>query len=359
MRAGTDTLVNLEPSYRFAIASRTARLLDRVVVQPVNPLTRVFAHAILAVLRPVLVVVPTLFDPPRLALVSGFVAAVAWLLTWDEVPIESWWWFAVAVASAAVAIAAVVIGVASRLHHWAAVAKASEEPWRSRATGALGRARGPAWFMGGVAVASAVPFFIAIVSGNFLLMVLCLGVIVVLGAIAARLATTAARAPIPGRPRRTVAMIAVFAVSGGLLPATQLAWSWISEDPLPNVLAVPEEANWIVLAGGASAVAIALTFDWLGIRYRAPLVGRTRPKLAWYRRITLVNWLTVTFASTGAGLAALWLAAALTTGIQPLLADTIGATVFVLAWANTLWWMPEALRRLPAMDDRVDRAPLG
>ena len=36
LRAGTDTIVNLAPAYRFAIASRAVRLLDRVVVQPLN-----------------------------------------------------------------------------------------------------------------------------------------------------------------------------------------------------------------------------------------------------------------------------------------------------------------------------------
>ncbi|HEU4757562.1 MAG TPA: DUF3376 domain-containing protein, partial [Agromyces sp.] len=66
LRAGTDTILNLDPSYRFAIASRTVRLVDRVIVQPVNRAAAVVAQAVLAFVRPVLAALPTVFDPPRL-----------------------------------------------------------------------------------------------------------------------------------------------------------------------------------------------------------------------------------------------------------------------------------------------------
>jgi hypothetical protein len=47
-----------------------------------------------------------------------------------------------------------------------------------------------------------------------------------------------------------------------------------------------------------------------------------------------------------------------TAGIAPLLADTVAATVFIVTWANVLWWMPELVGRIPEVDDRVERAPL-
>ncbi|WP_353826807.1 DUF3376 domain-containing protein [Agromyces sp. SYSU T0242] len=358
MRAGTDTLFDLSPSYRFSIASRTVRLLDRVVVQPTNRVTTVLAQAGLALLRPLLVVVPTLFDPPRLALVSGFVAAVAWLLTWDDVELGSPGWFVVAGVSAAAAIVAVLAAVVVRLRRWAAIVDELAGPERSRARAALDRASRRAWFMAWVAVAAVVPFSIALLSGNVLLFFLCLGVIVVLGGIAARLATTATRAPVPGREPRAIAMMSVFAVFGGLLPATQLLVELIAGDPLPTWLEVPREANWIVLAAGAVAVGVTLTVDWLRVVYAPPLEGGRRPRIAWHRRVNLVNWITVTLAATAAGLGAWWVASVLTDGVASVIADAIAAGAFTVAWANVLWWVPDALTRLPGTADRVERAPL-
>ncbi|MGR0319150.1 DUF3376 domain-containing protein [Agromyces sp. ZXT2-3] len=372
LRAGTDTIFNLDPSYRFAIASRAVRLFDRVVVQPVRSATRWFAWAVLFLLRPLMVPIPTLFDPPRLALVSGFVAAVAWLLTWEDIRFDSAWWTGVAVVSALAAIAAILGTVTSRLRHWSAVAAAiGDEELRKRTVEARSRALRPTWFMAGVAIASVVPLMIAIIGSNVLLMLLCLGVTVVLTAVAARAASTATRAPIPGRDARTVGMISVFALLGGLLPAVQLVAELVTGDDTPAVLEIPQEQNWIVLSIGAAAVAIALTRDWLRIRYRPPVVegeqlegeqlaGDTRSDAGARRRvvrINVVNWITVTIVSVAAGLAAYGLAWVITDGIVSLLVDTIAATAFIVVWANVVWWMPELLRRLPEVDDRVDRAP--
>mgnify|MGYP000247660336 CR=1 FL=1 len=363
LRAGTDTIFNLDPSYRFAIASRTVRLFDRVVVQPVRAGTRWLAWSVLFLLRPFLVPVPTLFDPPRLALVSGFVAAVAWLLTWDDVGLGWTWWVGVAAVTGLVAVGVIVGSVASRLRHWSAVAESLDGGLRAAASEARNRALRPAWFMAGVAIASVFPFMIAIIGSNFLLMVLCLGVTVVLTAIAVHAATAASRAAIPGREARTIGMITVFALLGGVLPIVQLVTELATRDRTPAALEVPQELNWVALAIGAAAVTIALTWDWLKIRYRPPVVdgdaeGTGQPAARGIIRINAVNWCTVTLVSVAAGLAAYALAKLVTTGVAPLLADTIAATAFIVAWANVVWWLPEAIRRLPRTDDRVERAPL-
>ncbi|WP_438856421.1 DUF3376 domain-containing protein [Agromyces sp. M3QZ16-3] len=364
MRAGTDTIFNLDPSYRFAIASRSVRLFDRVVVQPVRRGTRWLTWAVLFLLRPLLVPVPTLFDPPRLALVSGFAAAVAWLLTWDDVEFESIWWLGVAVVSGLVAIAVIAGSVGSRLRHWSAVAEALGGRLGEAARQARRRALRPAWFMAGVAIASVFPFMIAIIGSNFLLMMLCLGVTIVLTAIALRASTAATRAPIPGREVRTIGMISVFALLGGVLPIAQLVTEYVTRDHTPAALEVPRELNWVALAVGAGAVTVALTWDWLRIRYRPIVVDDdSRPGTADGRRainwINLVNWCTVTIASVLAGLGAYALAKLVTDGIAPLLADSVAATAFIVVWANVVWWMPDGVRRLPRTDDRVERAPLG
>lgn len=357
LRAGTDTILNLDPSYRFAIASRTVRLVDRVVVQPVNRAAAVIAQAVLAFVRPVLAALPTVFDPPRLALVAGFVAAVAWLLTWVDpasapagaagqaVPPPLW--IAVAAVVAALAIAVSWWGVWSAQRRWAAVARELEEPLDAAAEGARVRARRPAYVMAGVASASAIPLFIAMVNSNFLLIVLCAVVTAALALIAGRLATAAKRAAIPQRDARTITMIVAFGVLGGVLPAVQLAWQLVP-GPMPPWLAVPTEWNWVVLSAGAAAVTIALTVDWLRI-------GRTPRAIADTHG---VNWVTVTLAAVGLAAGMHFVARVATAGIAPLLADTVAATVFIVTWANVLWWMPELVGRIPEVDDRVERAPL-
>ncbi|WP_353816477.1 DUF3376 domain-containing protein [Agromyces sp. SYSU T00266] len=370
LRAGTDTIFNLDPAYRFAMASRAVRLLDRVVVQPTRKGTRWIAGAVLALLRPILVAVPTVVDPPRLALVSAFAAATAWLLTWDDLELRSGLWMGLALLTGLAAVAVVVGQVASRFRHWSRVVDHLHGTARDDAERARLRARRPAWFMAGVAIASVVPLMIAIIGSNFLLILLCIAVTATLGALAVHFATAATRAPIPGRDRRTVAMISVFALLGGVLPLVQLGVELATADETPAVLEVPQEFNWIALAIGAAAVTISLTWDWLLIRYRRPGAGSdedcvdiaTAPDPSPAGRglpVNLVNWLTVTLLSVAAGLVAYALATAVTAGIAPLLEDTVAAAAFIIAWANVVWWMPDAVSRLPEMDDRVDRAPLG
>ncbi|MBM7505602.1 DUF3376 domain-containing protein [Agromyces aurantiacus] len=348
LRAGTDTILNLDPSYRFAIASRTVRLLDRVVVQPVNRAVAVGAQAVLALARPILAAAPTVFDPPRLALVSGFVAAVAWLLTWDDVELGAPWWLIASGVIGVAGMAAIAWGVWSAQRRWAAVAAALDPPLSDAAEAARRRAARPAWIIAGVGMASLVPFVIALIGSNFLLILLSGAVTTILALIAIRLATAATRASIPGRDARTISMVVVFAVLGGVLPAVQLVVELVVGDPMPVFLQVPRQWNWLVLAVGAAAVTIALTVDWLR-------VGRTPRAIADTRG---VNWITVTILAVAVALGADWVAQQLTLGIAPLLADTVAATVFIVAWANVLWWMPELVRRIPEVDDRVVRAPL-
>ncbi|MEI5584269.1 MULTISPECIES: DUF3376 domain-containing protein [unclassified Agromyces] len=347
VRAGTDTVLNLPPAYRFAIASRTVRLLDRVLVQPVGRAWRIFAGAVLAVLRPLLVALPAVADPPRLALVAGFVAAVAWPLTWESIDAVQPGWAIVASLVAAVAVASTWGGAVAVQRRWQDVAEALGGPLGDEVEAARRIARRRAYVMAGVATASVVPLVIALLQSNFLLILLCIGVTVVLGAVARRLASSARREPIPGRDARTIAMVAVFGLFGGVLPLVQL---WLDlADALPLWLAPEGSWNLPVLAVGAGAVTVALTWGWLGI-------GRD---LAEIRATRLVNWLTVTLASVGLAVVAYWVAATYATaGAAELLADTVAAAVFVVVWANVLWWLPEAVGETPPVTDSVQRAPL-
>ncbi|GAA2046234.1 hypothetical protein GCM10009819_37600 [Agromyces tropicus] len=352
MRAGTDTIANLRPTYRFAIASRALRLVDRVAVQPIRTATRVLSWIALAFVRPLLVPLPTIADPPRLALISGFVAAVAWLLTWDDLTLQSTTWIIVAAISGLIAFGVIIAQVTTRLRAWTRVADELSGPLRANAEAARSRALLPVRVMTGVALASVFPFMIAIMGSNFLLMVLCLGVTVTLTMIAVRLASASSRAPVPHRRARAVLMIATFGLLGGVLPMVQFVIESTGGSP-----EVPNTWNRAVLSAGAAAVTIALTVDWLRIVYRPDRNTPCPDRPRWFERVNAVNWVTVTALSVAAGWLAHAGAAVATRGIAPLLADTIAATVFVIVWANVVWWMPDLVRRVPAMDDGVTRAP--
>ncbi|MDQ0893147.1 DUF3376 domain-containing protein [Agromyces ramosus] len=343
LRAGTDTIVNLDPSYRFAIASRTVRLLDRVIVQPLNRGVTALAAAVLALLRPVLVALPTVADPPRLALVAGLVAGVAWLLTWVPIRPPSPGWIA-ATTIITVGIAGMIVGgVWSTRRRWSAVAEALDAPLDGFARGAAERAWGPTLRLMLLALASLVPLTVSLLQTNVLLVLLCLGVTGVLTAITLRVASSAQRTRIPARDVRTGFMIAWFAIFGGLLPLVQLVFA------VPgNWLSPPVSWNPWVLATGAAAVTIALTADWLRLGRTALAIRLTRG----------INWITVTPLSVAAGLGGYAIAWALTAGVAPLLAENLRAAAFIVAWANALWWLPELAKATPDVVDRVERAPL-
>jgi hypothetical protein len=343
LRAGTDTIVNLDPSYRFAIASRTVRLLDRVIVQPLNRGVAALAAAALALLRPVLVALPTVSDPPRLALVAGLVAAVAWLLTWSPIaPPSTGWIAATAIITAGLAVM-IIGGVWAARRRWSDVAGALDAPLDGFARGAADRAWRPTLRLMLLALASLVPLTVSLLQTNVLLVLLCLGVTGVLTAITFRVASSAQRTRIPGRDIRTGSMVAWFAVFGGLLPLVQLVFatpgSWLSP---------PTSWNPWVLATGAAAVTIALTADWLRIGRTARAIGLTRG----------INWITVTLLAVAAGLGGYAVAWALTAGVVPLVAENLRAAAFIVAWANALWWLPELAKATPDIGDRVVRSPL-
>lgn len=343
LRAGTDTIVNLDPSYRFAIASRTVRLLDRVIVQPLNRGIAALAAAALALLRPVLVALPTVSDPPRLALVAGLVAGVAWLLTWSPIAPPSIGAIA-ATAIITTGLAAMIVGgVWSARRRWSAVARELDAPLDGFARNAAERAWRPTLRLMILTLASLVPLTVSLLQTNVLLVLLCLGVTGVLTAITLRVATSAHRTRIPGRDLRTGLMIAWFAVFGGLLPLVQLVFAtpgdWLSPPPSWN--------PW-VLAAGATAVTIALTSGWLRIGRAVGAIVLTRG----------INWITVTLLSVAAGLGGYAVASVLTAGVVPLVAENLRAAAFIVAWANALWWLPELAKATPDIGDRVVRSPL-
>lgn len=169
----------------------------------------------------------------------------------------------VVAAVAVVAVASIWAAVTAVQRRWRAIAVALGGPLGDEAETARVMARRRALVMAGVATASVVPLVIALLQGNLLLIVLCVGVTAVLGAVARRLAGSARRSAIPGRDRRTIAMVVVFGLLGGVLPLTQYVLDLA--DALPEWLAPDERWNLLVLSVAAIAATLTLTVGWLRI----------------------------------------------------------------------------------------------
>jgi patatin-related protein len=347
LRAGTDTLWNLDPGYRFALASRALRLIDRAAM-PVNRVVRTVLQAVLAVLRPVLVALPTVADPPRLALVAGLAAGAAWLLTWTTFAPTAGS-IVVAVVVASVLVVALGAGVIRSRRRWRRVVDGIDDPQRHDAAVRAQRAsRWPLARYTVVALASLLPLVIAIARSNLVMSVLCLGVALVLTAVAVRQASAARQTTVRPRLLRTNLMFAVFVVLGGLLPLAQVLWA---EHPLtPSLaralLAPPLRWDLAVLAIGGLLVAVALTIDWLPVR-----VGRTAR-----RRTRGIDWLTVPTLSTAVALTAGEVTRLVMADRPELHATVTAVAVFLVVWGNLVWWLPELRRRELPKADAVVRA---
>ncbi|MDR5698300.1 DUF3376 domain-containing protein [Agromyces aerolatus] len=348
LRAGTDTLWNLDPGYRFALAARAIRLIDRAAM-PVNRVFRTVLQVGLAALRPVLVAVPAVADPPRLALVAGLAAGVAWLLTWTAFAPTAGSSITAAVV-AAILLGVLVAGIVRSRRRWATVIQGlAGNPReiaavRARADSRWGLARYTV-----VAVASLVPLVIAIARANLVMAVLCIGVSLVLISVAVRAASGARQTTVRPRLLRTNLMFAVFVVLGGLLPLAQVLWA---EHPLaPSLaraaLAPPLRWDLAVLAVGALLVAMALSVDWLPVR-----VGRTAR-----RRTRGIDWLTISTLATAVALVAAELTRFAMSDRPELHATATAVAVFLVVWGNLVWWLPDLRRRELPKADTVVRAP--
>ncbi|UOE42535.1 DUF3376 domain-containing protein [Agromyces larvae] len=350
MRAGTDTLWNLAPSYRFALASRALRQLDRAA-RPANRVVLVVMQLVLAVLRPVFVVLPTAADPARLAAVAGIVAAAAWLLTWTTFAPSA---LAVGVAWSVLGVVVVSlgIGVARGFARWAAVARALPDgDLRRQVSDARRHAIGPTLRYGLVALASLAPLWIALARVNLVMIVLCAGVTVVLVALSVRSTSAARRTTVRGRRIRSAGLLAVFALLGGVLPALQLAaaqWPAGVPDWVERVLQPPLASDLPILTVCAILAAFTLTVGWLPVRFGR--AARTRSNG--------IDWMSLPLIASAYSLAAGLVVDLALSGLDPLPRTSVAVVVFILVWGNLVWWLPEARRRELPRGDGLVRTPL-
>lgn len=361
MQRGTDTLWNLDPSYRFALASRALRLFDRVA-RPANRVVATVVEVILAVLRPVLVVLPAIADPPRLALVAGLIGGTLWLLTWTGFAPS----MGAAIAASVVVVGFLIglaVGTIRSRRRWQALATAIHDPrLAADVRTAAAAASFPTARYALVAVATYVPLWIAIARSNLVMVLACGLTSLVMTAVAVRAASAARRSTVPARMLRTALMLSVLLVLGGALPVAQ----WLFAPEVDGVgwpaglLAPPLRWDLAVLAVASIAVSLALTLDWLPLRYRPGPSGGRGP--AEYSRATAsrsrgVDWLTVSTLSAAVPLALATIVVLLMGHVPYLHAVATGTAVFVVAWGNAVWWLPEFRRRELPRVERLDRRP--
>ncbi|WP_395245900.1 DUF3376 domain-containing protein [Agromyces sp. MMS24-K17] len=361
MQGGTDTLWNLDPEYRFALASRALRLLDRVA-RPANRVVSTVLEVVLAVLRPLLVVLPAVADPPRLALIAGVIGGTLWLLTWTG--------FAPSMGAAIVATAVVLlfaaglaVGTLRSRRRWEAVAAAiGDARLAGRVRAAARAAVRPTTRYVVVAVATFVPLWIAVARSNLVMVAACGLASLVMTAVAVRAASAARPSTVKARVRRTRLMLAAFVLLGGVLPLVQWVLAptadgagWPAE-----LLAPPLAWDLPVLAVASVAVSIALTWEWLPLRWQ-PKPLPTRGPARFGRATTLrsrgVDWLTVATLAAAVPLALATVVVLLMAHVPDLHAVGTGIAVFVVAWGNAVWWLPEFRRRELPRIERVDRRP--
>ncbi|NQX29735.1 DUF3376 domain-containing protein [Microbacteriaceae bacterium VKM Ac-2854] len=348
MRTGSDNVFNLSPAYRVALASRAVRILDRATRVHGKPLAATAREALLALLRPILVVLPAIADPPRAAVLAGFVGAAAWLLTWAESEQVTARLGVVPIGTAAVVAIGFTVSLWGALRsgrlRWRTIedAVAAENAGEAQRIAQLRResVRDARW----AAVAAAcsfVPLVVALIRFDPLLIILCLATCAGIVLFAKSLARAVPFEPVAGRQRRTVLCLSVVLLLGTGTPIVQLL---APEAAFP----LDEWGKLGVMVVLGVALAVILTVDWLPI-------PRTRADWALTQGVCWpVVVLLATLAGLLAGIASWWIAGA----FPPYWRDSLGVILYAVAWGNVVWWLPERRRTPIAIPDTLQRNPL-
>lgn len=350
VRTGSDSVFNLSPAYRVALVSRTVRILDRATRVHGRVVAATAREALLALLRPILVVLPAIADPSRGALLGGLVGGAAWLLTWDEVSGR----LGVPIATAAtVAIGFTVslwLALRSGRKRWQRIEQAVEEthPVEADRIGDLRRksVRDARW-AALAAACSFVPLVIALIRFDPLLIILCLGVTTGIVGFAKRLARTVPFEPVAGRRRRTMLRLGVVLLFGTGIPIAQTVLSGIPGRP-PGIVPLEAPGRLLVMVLLGIALAALLCHDWLPVPR-----GRTQ-----WRAVRGVCWPVITVLATIAGIAVGVASWAVTGAFPDYWRDSLAVILYAVAWANVVWWLPELRRQPIVIGDELQRRPL-
>lgn len=338
---GNSAISDLSPRYLLSIASRSIRITSRAL----SGSTSAWVRLLIALLHPLIVVVPLAATPVRAGIAAVTIGA-AILVTAAVAPVEAkqpdGWTIVPGFLLHAVVVGGLVSGLGFSVSRWRRLIRALEgsaADWappalhsaltvRRRATWQAVLASVTAWATLGVAM---VPLIREGLSASF-------WVLIVSGVTSAILARVWARDPSGAGPIAcafgTIAFAGwvalvfalpaiVSAVTGDASPGTNLP-----TDRIPFGLSTSEALVALTVTGAGVGVGLLLTTGWLPIR-------RTLV------RTWLINALTVS-AAAGLGAGAVVVISMLVPGTGIVAIDitlTIGVTTFV--WGSVLWWLPE------------------
>lgn len=320
---GADTLENLAPAYRLAVASRVVRVASRAIAGSVGRPTRI----LIGLLRPFAVALPLAMAPLRAAVVAAIIGIAVAVIGGvapprgvTELPVT---WPAHLISCALISIAVIVVcdsaarwrHLLKRLRH---VAVPLSEATVADVSGLRRRAMAQATLFAALSVmTSAAASALVLARGLdvtwWLLSTLSAGCIGV--------ARTRALTPSSLSQSRLgwLTAPAVYLVFASTIAA------------IPSVLAPIHLQHRIVtpltVAVACAAVALILTGGWL--RFGPTLRG------------VIANPLTVSLIASAAGTLPVWLATQLADTPFPALTTLTTVVAGILAWGTAVWWLPE------------------
>ncbi|KUG56369.1 hypothetical protein AVL61_14775 [Kocuria rosea subsp. polaris] len=340
--AGADGLDRLAPGHRLSLASRGVRVLGRALAGTPD-LPRPAWEAVLLVLQPVLVLLPTVVVPVRAALVAVVLAAGLWPATGPAAGAgPAWSWpgtVLLAAASAALVLSLLRTGRRA-LRRWAAVRDATgvRPPPRTGPAGAAvpavtaddvaaarRRALRRAALLGAAALSLLLPLWAAVPSRRA-----AAALLLVLAALGLERLAAVVAVRVPGRA-------GVDEVGRAALVVLSAVAVWAGAALTGLLDGVPAGA-------GPRAAVLALALFVAGALL---LAGWVRP----------VPALAVAAAAAALGGAAAWLLWTWAGGPGALRADLPAVAGAVLGWAAVLWWAPgeAVLRRFGPGEELLPR----
>lgn len=334
-------LAALGPSYRVAVASRLLRLLSRALVRGTGPFSIV--RVLQWVLRPLLVLVPAVLDPPRAAVAAALAVAPALLLLPATATVGTWAWGTAWVASG-LALLGMGIVMVRRWVRGRAVRRALDSARADRVAGAVRRAA-----IDGIVGAALASLLLAAAmvhacwtGGQGVLTWVLIAAGVVLSLVAS------ARFLIPREPSGQRIVRAAVGYAG----AAVIVGVGFGLAPLRAIDLAPPTAAWstalacaAIAAVTGTVVAIALTVGWLGGFAEQSAVGRHRSGL-------LALAATAAASGVAAGLPFLLLS----TGDWATLTGCALAAAWL--WGTALWWVPAGFQPSYTPSDQPSRRPV-
>ncbi len=322
-------LASLEPSYRVAVTSRLIRLASRAIVRGSSKFAP--QRISLWLLRPLLVFMPALLDPPRIAIVFALIVMPLLVAVPGGQSNDLGGWIA-ALALAIFSVATVIISFTERLRRTHALAAAIDTTRMKCVRDAIQRA---GWVGAGYALAALITaagalWILATTEKQQPLVWVMLGAALILS-LFARSRFLVPMVPSGHSPVRSIVGVLV------AIAIVAVAWlfSWMSNG------SEGEMEYWflaLLASATGTSVALALMLGWLtGLEKQA--CGKRQSR---FPRLIGLGVLTFTAVLCGIVSGSPFIVPLLSQ--QDWVSPAIPALIAFWAWGTALWWMPAWLQ---------------